>query len=235
MLTWHVSHPPVPVRAGVDPVGFAVASFLEPATSPLVIYMYAPASSCLSRGLEVLDGLWTCGHWDPVTPPPTIYLCHPLPSQGLPVDLPMPSPFPAGLGPGGAFVRRCSMLYSAMLALYSMLQRRAVAYYFWALDERRSDRVMSAAATGMNMAAPPRTWDATPPSPGRAEMDRQVKFGVKRIDLMEGWTRWDGLEGSGTDEWVLDVYLLINHQSDMPFCKRANIQSYAMGWVAPGV
>ncbi|KAF8493312.1 hypothetical protein JB92DRAFT_2999942 [Gautieria morchelliformis] len=187
MLTWHVSHPPVPVRAGV-PVGFAVASFSEPATSPPVAYM---------RLLVPIPGLggaqWTVDVWPLGSPyatpnqmPPSPFSFTGSPS-GFARALPT-SPFPAGYGPG-AFVRCADVLH----ALYSMLQRRAVANDFWALDDRRRDRVskafwvrcrtVSAAVTGMNMAVPPRSWD------GREEMDRQVNFGVKRIDFMEGRTR----------------------------------------------
>ena len=92
-------------------------------------------------------------------------------------------------------VVRCT---DVLHALYNMLQRRAVENDFWALDERRRDKVSKAfwarcRAMGAAAAAHSRKRRGSRSAErdvGQVEMDRQVNSGVKRIDFMENKTRW---------------------------------------------
>jgi Family of unknown function (DUF6699) len=162
----------------------------EPATSPPVQYMRLIVPI---PGLDAAE--WTVDVWPFGSPfatsnqlPPSPYSFVGLPSP-FARALPM-SPF-AGMGPHVPIVRCADVFH----ALHRMLGRRAVADDFWALDTRRRERVSKAfwvrcRAVGAEFAARAQREQGVPPSAAQEEMERQIQSGVKRIDFMEGRTRW---------------------------------------------
>ena len=110
------------------------------------------------------------------------WVVHVVPSTGVPALMPVPpSPFSGGVplspfvsGTMGPVVRCADVLH----ALFVTLQRRATEQEYYSLGESRRARVSSAFWTRCRASGPEATVQA------------EVQFGVKRIDFLEGRTRW---------------------------------------------
>ena len=127
------------------------------------------------------DDQWTVDVWPSGSPYASVYPTLPSPYSftGSPNVLAMS---PVGLGPPPPFVRCADVLH----ALYTMLQRRARADEFYALDPRRAERV--GATFWMRCEA---MGAAAPPPLQQEELNRNVNSGVKRVDFLVGNTRCD--------------------------------------------